>query len=95
MIDKFVNIGWSMNHFMVASGIGESLRGLETTGGLQLKDWANIGIGILLLAYGAASFLGMEIKQVAKKWILAGFAGAVIIVNFSAIRDLFWSAIGG
>lgn len=95
MKDVFLNLGWSTEHFLLASGIGESLKGLETTGSTNLQTWANVGLGILLLVYGGASFLGMEVKQTAKKWIIGGFAGAIIIVNFSSIRDLIWSAIGG
>ncbi|OJG72198.1 hypothetical protein RV11_GL003169 [Enterococcus phoeniculicola] len=61
----------------------------------NFTKWANVGIGILILIYGGASFLGLEIKGVAKKWIIGGFVGAILIVNFQFLKDLFWSAIGG
>ncbi|MFB8726143.1 hypothetical protein [Enterococcus casseliflavus] len=75
--------------------ISESLTGIQNSAASSFQLWGNIGLGILILLYGGASFLGMEIKQTAKKWLLGGFVGAIVVVNYSTILDLLWSAIGG
>lgn len=79
----------------LVADIGSSLQGIESNMFTSFQFWGNIGIGILLLLYGIASYLGAEIRNTAKRWIIGGFVGAIIIVNYQTLKDLFWSAIGG
>ncbi|MBO6420046.1 hypothetical protein ACK4CS_12665 [Enterococcus gallinarum] len=72
-----------------------TLKDIETGAGSQFKAIANIGIGIIIILFGGAQFLGAEIKSWAKKLLIGAIVGAIVIVNFDWIRDTFWGWIGG
>ena len=72
-----------------------TLKDIETGAGTQFKAISNIGIGIIIILFGGAQFLGAEIKSWAKKLLIGAIVGAIVIVNFDWIRDTFWGWIGG
>lgn len=79
----------------VLADVESTVRGVETGFGDQLRKFANPALGIAVLIYGGARFLGMDVAQWAKKWVFGAFIGAAIIVNFTWIKDTIWGWIGG
>ncbi|EME8112562.1 hypothetical protein MZM67_002562 [Enterococcus faecium] len=84
-----------ISELFVLGDLGSTLQGISDEAASNFQNWGNTVLGILILIYGAASFLGVEIRATAKKWVIGGFVGAVVLVNYRFLLDLFWSAIGG
>lgn len=78
-----------------ATDIEQTLTGVESGLGGNLKTYANIGIGILLLIWGALNFFGNELARTGRKWFLSGFLGAIVIVNYEWIKNTLFGWIGG
>ncbi|MDU3405237.1 MAG: hypothetical protein E7F14_12715 [Enterococcus faecalis] len=79
----------------VLADVESTVRGVEEGFGDQLRKFANPALGIAVLIYGGARFLGMDVAQWAKKWVFGAIIGAAIIVNFTWIKDTVWGWIGG
>lgn len=79
----------------VFADVQGTLKDVETGLGGEFRKYANIGLGIVLLIYGACRFFGVELSQWAKRIAFGGLIGAVIIVNFDWIRNTVWGWIGG
>lgn len=96
-IQMFLGLAWmdiSQVHPVFADVQG-TMKDVETGLSSEFKGYANIGLGIVLLIYGACRFFGMELAQWAKKLAFGAFVGAVVIVNFDWIRNTVWGWIGG
>ncbi|MCS8593463.1 hypothetical protein [Enterococcus faecium] len=96
-IQMFLGLAWmdiSQVHPVFADVQG-TLKDVETGLGGEFKNYANIGLGIVLLIYGACRFFGMELAQWAKRIAFGAFVGAIVIVNFDWIRNTVWGWIGG
>ncbi|HFC9355851.1 TPA: hypothetical protein ACF1RY_001777 [Enterococcus hirae] len=96
-LQMFLGLAWvdfSQAHPVFADVQG-TLKDVETGLGGEFKNYANIGLGIVLLIYGACRFFGMELAQWAKRIAFGAFVGAIVIVNFDWIRNTVWGWIGG
>ncbi|MFC0616309.1 hypothetical protein [Enterococcus faecalis] len=97
VIQTIIGLGWIEVSTMmpVFADVEQTIKGVEGGLGTELKKFANPALGIAVLIYGGARFLGMEVAQWAKKWVFGAFLGAAIIVNFTWIKDTVWGWLGG
>ncbi|EJW9248818.1 hypothetical protein C6N01_13040 [Enterococcus faecalis] len=96
-IQTIIGLGWIEVSTMtpVFADVKQTLDGVESGLGTEFKRFANPALGIAILIYGAARFLGHDFSQTAKKWVLGAFIGAAFIVNFMWIKDTVWGWLGG
>lgn len=96
-LQMFLGLAWMdiSQAYPVFADVQGTMKDVETGLSSEFKGYANIGLGIVLLIYGACRFFGMELAQWAKKLAFGAFVGAVVIVNFDWIRNTVWGWIGG
>ena len=97
VIQTIIGLGWiEVSTMMPAfADVERTIQGVETGLGSEFKKFANPALGIAVLIYGGARFMGHDIAQWAKKWVFGAFVGAAIIVNFTWIKATVWGWLGG